>query len=81
MAVEDARRELFNEYHGVNELVDEVAGVEIEPERRVVLHNLQGPLGCDDIVGNLRGCTSRANFTPSLRNTSRIGIQRAAKSR
>jgi len=52
--VEDAIWEGVDELYRVEELVHEVAGVEVEAERLVIVQRLERPLSGVDVVGDLR---------------------------
>src|SRR5690606_18515966 len=53
--VEDPVREGVDELHGVDALPEEVAGVEVKAEGRVVAHGLKGPLCRVEVKGDFGG--------------------------
>jgi hypothetical protein len=60
MDMEDSVRELIQKLHRVKQLVDEMAGVEVEAEVRVVIHCFERAFGGDDVIGDFR----RVDFQP-----------------
>ena len=79
--VVDAVRERLEELDRIHHLPVQVARVEVEPERLAVARRAFSARRAVTMSKAISvGCTSSANLTPHLSNTSRIGFQSLAKS-